>query len=685
MISKKITSIIKNIAYTCSGIVLVCLLFVSSLSTCVIGTDADGGAHTFYVKDYPVIHLIAVFVLMGLIYCLKNKMLRYQSYDKAVWMVIGCWGILAALWVLCNTEEPMHDPANVLLASRQMRQYNFSSFTGDGYLNVWTGNRSLALFFYLISFIIGVDNYTVLRLLNVAAVMLIFLLVYQIVGKLWGKGKRIAFYSVFLCACFVPALMYTTFIYGDIYGFCLGITALYAQLKYFRGRKYSWMILSVIIMALAILLKMNCLIILIAMVGMLLYDMLLNRDWKKSLVYLVVFVIGISGIFIGSDMLLEHITGMEKPEGVPSEAWIAMGLQEGAGTAGNYNGYNRKVYVENEYDSQRTREAAREDIRESMQKFQKNPEYAVRFFVKKIASQWSNPGCGVLNNGVEKTSGLPWFINDMQSGGGKTVLRQFLNIFQVWILLGAVAYIVMRKDKTDFEWIFFLIFLGGFAFHLFWEAGSRYAFLYYLLLIPYSCMGLSSLERKVENSLKNKLKEKKLWNKRGLVIVCLLLAAVIILPYTDLPGKVVFISKEKEAEKASAVEDGYYFISPVGNNELHLTEMDDKIMLMNEDNVKQMVSICRMREHRVIRFMPSQNSLELAGGENVCPENPENAFEWQLVRTGDKENEYYILMDDKTALTYSLEDWTVRLGEFSEGDHRQIWTIAGEGGKIFAQ
>ena len=123
MISKKITSIIKNIAYTCSGIVLVCLLFVSSLSTCVIGTDADGGAHTFYVKDYPVIHLVAVFVLMGLIYCLKNKMLRYQSYDKAVWMVIGCWGILAALWVLCNTEEPMHDPANVLLASRQMRQY----------------------------------------------------------------------------------------------------------------------------------------------------------------------------------------------------------------------------------------------------------------------------------------------------------------------------------------------------------------------------------------------------------------------------------------------------------------------------------------------------------------------------------------------------------------------------------
>ena len=133
------------------------------------------------------------------------------------------------------------------------------------------------------------------------------------------------------------------------------------------------------------------------------------------------------------------------------------------------------------------------------------------------------------------------------------------------------------------------------------------------------------------------------------------------------------------------MEDGYYFISPVGNDELHLTEMDDKIMLMNEDNVKQMVSICRMREHRVIRFMPSQNSLELAGGENVCPENLENAFEWQLVRTGDKENEYYILMDDKTALTYSLEDWTVRLGEFSEGDHRQIWTIAGEGGKIFAQ
>ncbi len=232
--TKGLANFMRNVVYICSGIVLMYLFLVSILSTCTLGYSLNSGTHTFFRPDYPVVHFMAVFALMGILFWLR-KTTVCRDYDKAVWFVVGVWGFAAALWALCCMELPKDDPANVLLAARQMREYNFSSFTGEGYLNIWAGNRSLALFFYLLSFPLGVDNYALLRLLNVAAMMVVFLLLYKIVGELWGKGKRVAFWTVALCACFAPVLLYTTFIYGDIYGLCLAVAAVFAQMIYLRG------------------------------------------------------------------------------------------------------------------------------------------------------------------------------------------------------------------------------------------------------------------------------------------------------------------------------------------------------------------------------------------------------------------------------------------------------------------
>lgn len=234
MLTKLLANVMRKTVFVCSGAAAAYLFLVSILSTCNLGNSQNSGTHVFFRADYPMMHLLVIFALMGLVFWIR-KMPAGGNYDKAAALVIGGWGLAAALWVLCFMEQPEHDPANVLRAARQMRQYNFSSFTGEGYLNIWAGNRNLALFFYLLSFLIGVDNYVLLRLLNVAAVVVIFLLIYKIVGEAWEKGKRTAFWSVLLCACFAPIFLYTTFIYGDIYGLCLAMAAVFAQLKCFGG------------------------------------------------------------------------------------------------------------------------------------------------------------------------------------------------------------------------------------------------------------------------------------------------------------------------------------------------------------------------------------------------------------------------------------------------------------------
>lgn len=676
MASSKMKNGIKKSVYICSGGILAYLLLTSILSTCIRGTSAVSGKHTFYVKDYPMLHLAAVLILMGVVYWIKNRKPLCRDYDKAIWLAAGIWGAAASLWVIFYMEQPANDSANVLLAARQMRQYNFSSFAG-GYLKNWPGNQFLALFFYLLSFFIGVDNYIVLRLLNVAAVMVIFVTFYKIIGELWGKGKRTAFWSVVFCCCFIPALLYTTLIYGDIYGLCLAVMALYGQLRFFAEKKYRWMVFSVLFISLAVQMKMNCIIIWIAMVGISIYEALLKNCWKRMALFLAVLLIGTAGMRTGGDILLRHITGIGRAEGVPAEAWIAMGLQDGEKAAGTFNGYNIETYINNGSDSQKTREEAWKSIGESLQEFQVDPEYAVNFFARKTAAQWNNPDCWTLDNGLEKQIGVSQIKNSVMAGTAKELIKGFLNLFQSWILLGAVCYIIMEKDKSDYEWIFLLIFLGGFFFHLFWEAGARYAFPYYMLLMPYSVRGLFLLEGKLEGIIRKGLEEtvpaKRVWGLGGCLLAFVLAGAV---PWLNIFGKLVFVAEEKEIEAPVHVEDGYYTISPGGDHNLCLIEADGNIMLMNNEK-EQIVSLYRMYENHVIRFMPSQNSLELAGGEDVAAAGHENAFEWRLEPAGES-GAYYILRDGQAALAYNLEDWSVKLKEFEAGDEMQIWKLEKE-------
>ncbi len=46
--------------------------------------------------------------------------------------MIAVWGMAALAWVLLYTKPPVHDPLNVLIGAKEMRQYNFTSFIRGG-------------------------------------------------------------------------------------------------------------------------------------------------------------------------------------------------------------------------------------------------------------------------------------------------------------------------------------------------------------------------------------------------------------------------------------------------------------------------------------------------------------------------------------------------------------------------
>lgn len=63
------------------------------------------------------------------------------------------------------------------------------------------------------------------------------------------------------------------------------------------------------------------------------------------------------------------------------------------------------------------------------------------------------------------------------------------------VFLFTVVFLVyaVRKHAPFEQLILLIVFLGGFFFHILWEGDSRYVLPYFVMLIPYSVWGMSSI------------------------------------------------------------------------------------------------------------------------------------------------------------------------------------------------
>ena len=110
------------------------------------------------------------------------------------------------------------------------------------------------------------------------------------------------------------------------------------------------------------------------------------------------------------------------------------------------------------------------------------------FFVKKVSAQWNNPtfqSLWILENRSGRETPI-WILQEK----GRVVYTFLANLLQTWILAGAFLYAVLRFKKSGIEeMILPITFIGGFVFHLFWEAEGLYAILYFPLLLPLCVCG----------------------------------------------------------------------------------------------------------------------------------------------------------------------------------------------------
>ena len=269
---------------------------------------------------------------------------------------------------------------------------------------------------------------------------------------------------------------------------------------------YLFGVFGFISLSLASLYKNNVQIVAIALLMVsvlkLIYD---KKTWGKLLIVFIAFLMCFASTKI-TTKYYESYANNTLGKGVPSVAYIAMGLQGNGG----WIGFHSTTFMDTDYDYEKTSQISIDSIEDTFEEYKENPFHAVRFFYWKNVKQWSY-----------ETRAAYWSVNliwneprssfalSVENGKMKDIIAFVsdvrLTTIYVFILIGLLGMIRTYYDRKreSFGLIGVLTFIGGFVFLSIWEAHSSYTISFINILLPLTIpYAMPKLLDKINNKIK---------------------------------------------------------------------------------------------------------------------------------------------------------------------------------------
>lgn len=693
----------------CFWSILCLLICFSVFSTCYIA--ADSSEITFFVKDHWYANVCVVpVVFLVLFICRKIPLISdrwirldadetyFKKIRRNLLLVIF---VVAGVWVLATQYVAKSDQVMVQYGAYMLHYKDYQLFAKAGYLERCQNQLGLVWISYLLSFVFGNYNYVGFQLLNVAALTAAYWELAEICAGFGMKRSR-QIVTILLGILFFPMIMYCSFVYGTILGFMPALAAIRHGHIFLRTGKRRDAISAILLMTLAVWIKMNYLIFMLGLLTTALFDAITKRRLKRCLFPIIMVVFCMAQSY-GTALVTECVTGQPQEGGASAWSFVAMGLQDSAGSAGWWNGYNEYSYIESGYDAAVQAERAKADIAESLRRFGEDKKAALQFFGKKTASQWNNPTfqCFWINQtsqaGVEE-SGWVWWLTSPE---GAYAFTHYLNLLQFLVLAGAIGYACgnHKKQQLPEKLTLVIIFVGGFIFHLFWEAKAQYTITYFVLLFPYTVMGYERmceggrhcLEQVKASEIGRDLTGR--WTEWG----SLFLTAAIVAAFGLVcnAGKAAWLTADTEryaeylleVKESPVLADGTYQFFTSAEDVLGWTDEGDENAAENGAAI-----LCRSGSGKEVSlsvnsyrgtsrlYLPQQNVYLTAltdsgSGDMVLAGIPSaNTSEqlWMIRDAGD--GGVFFLTNTTLALAYDEKEKTVFLTEFT-GAPEQIWYV----------
>lgn len=516
-LSKKLYSFSCKFIQFC-GLLLTFLLFAGAfLSTCY---SVDMETQLVLTRwDNPLWSVPGMAVSLAAAGVILHFLFKHSASPAKILRalcLLWCIG-LGGILILFSRTVPAADALSVYSIAEALAEGDTSVIhPTESYLSYYPQQIGLTAFFELLIrlwnlFPFSVPAYHFIKCVYVGFLCAIICFQEQIVHLLW-KSERADCVYLMLAGANLPFIMYSSFVYGEIPSFAAASAGFCYLLKRFghiggdsAGKSHAkekilYSALAVLGLSLSVMLRKNNLILLIAALIVILLEWLKSRERGLLVLGLLCAVCGLS-ILPFVQKSYEIRSGNELNSGVTAASYLAMGMQESSRANGWYNGFNFTTYQDAGLNSDLANEISRQAIAERLQTFRDRPLYAADFYLHKHLSQWADGTYASRQATLATYGGRHSFFVSLYEGDFSRCFIGFCNLYQNIMYLGAlVCFCVLGRESRKKEsppalnlYLGFIAVVGGFLFHIFWEANSRYIFLYSLLLLPYTAKGLCSL------------------------------------------------------------------------------------------------------------------------------------------------------------------------------------------------
>ncbi|MCR4588782.1 MAG: hypothetical protein K5682_10275 [Lachnospiraceae bacterium] len=453
-----------------------------------------------FIRDNWGLNIFICFFVLAICLFLSRQKSIIVS-DTTILRILTILDILVAVILVVLLYlyplKPVADQHYVLEAASDLVNKQYDLLAPGSYFSYHPHQVGLILVNCIFTLIFGEYPYFILQILNVLFYICSIRILSTISLYIWNSP--LLSNVVHLCSLFfLPMWCYVGFVYGTIPGLFFALLSFLFAFKAIRHASISvpYSLVSILLMGVAILLKKNYLIMMIALVIFFLLAYIKQRSHLTNFLLLIPSVILVYFFATqGPIFILKATTPVTIGDGVPSSSYIAMGLQEDETTPGWFNGYNFFVYQNNGRDSQAAHNESMTFIKQRLWDFAKNRQrYAIGFFAQKNASMWNDPTFGGYS--FIRSTPVEYVYSNLQrsilfSGNLlNQILERVQDIFMMLTYLGVVLYLLnIRKAENNTDFLFLIVFIGGYLFHTFWEAKSQYTFPYFYLLLGHACAG----------------------------------------------------------------------------------------------------------------------------------------------------------------------------------------------------
>lgn len=454
----------------------------------------------FFKWDFFPLTLLLIALVLAFLFLLYRLRVWEKLSLRSLRVALVAYVLLmGTAWVFMARNPPYADAQYVYGFAQGFVAGDFTTIP-EHYLGRFPFQLGLALYYEFIMRLVGPDCFYFLQMLNVGYVALSYLLLTHIASEILQSEAARFFTCILLFGC-LPPLLFVTFVYGTQLGLLFALAGLYAALRFMRQGKVRFIVIMALCTGLAVVIKQNYWIFAIGITLVLALHFIQKISVKTVAAVAALLVMCFSLpqlVYLSYELRSDY----KVEKGIPAVVYISMGMQEGERGPGWFNGYTSWVFDGEAKNYDEAKEQAYEDMGARWDTFIKDPLYAARFYTQKIASEWADPtfaGIQVSYFGNNNLLPLGYIATSLFWGGLRDVMETYMEIYLVLIYAGCFAYFLLHRKKLEpASLLLVIVVIGGFLFHLMWEAKSQYCWPYFVLCIPYAAGGITTALEKLD-------------------------------------------------------------------------------------------------------------------------------------------------------------------------------------------